>query len=211
MTYPLDIHTHAIPAVAGTAIVNVFPQDFDPAAAGWFSTGFHPYHVAEATPAWWSAWEAQTRLPQVLAVGEAGLDKACATDFEMQLDCFRRQALWAEEVGKPLVVHLVRAADELLQVRSEVRPRMPWVIHGFRKGGVLARQLADKGMYLSFGPRFRPDALRAVPLDRLFLETDESGCDIHDVLAAAAEALDIETDALRNQLMENIKKVFFGL
>lgn len=209
---PIDIHTHRLPALPGTAITSTGPETFAPVPGMYYSVGLHPWYLERYA---WREPDFRTRLagiiahPQVLAVGEAGLDKLAAVSLSEQLEAFRYQALLAEEAGKPLVVHLVRAAAELLVLRRELAPRVPWVVHGFRGKAQLAGQLVHHGLCLSFGEHYQPDALRAVPADRLFLETDESPVPVDELLARAATLRGVDEEALRTVLAENVGRCFF--
>lgn len=185
MNIPVDIHTHRLPQVPGTAIVNGYPETFSPQSGGWYSVGIHPWHIgrsggehsgAEGTVAGRvCGLEELVRHPQVLAVGEAGLDKLADAPMDLQVEVFRRQACLAEEVGKPLVIHLVKAVDELLKVKWDLRPSNPWIIHGFRGKAALAEEYLKHGFYLSFGEKYQEAALCRVPADRLFIVTDIQG------------------------------------
>ena len=79
MKFPVDIHTHRLPPVPGTAIANRYPDTFVPEAGAWYSVGIHPWHIpATATPVVRNEMNVLASLaghPQVLAIGEAGLDK----------------------------------------------------------------------------------------------------------------------------------------
>lgn len=209
--YP-DIHTHrpAPAAGGGFRLVNASPADFAPQAGCLYSVGLHPWTLTADGPGpdEWARLAEAVRLPQVLAVGEAGLDKLAEAPLEVQEAVLARQARLAEETGKPLVVHLVRAADELLRLRKRLRPRMPWVIHGFRGKEQLAAEWVRHGLYLSFGAQFRAEALRAVPLDRLFLETDESLLPVAQVYARAAQARGMTADELAAAVRANVRAVF---
>ena len=61
-----------------------------------------------------------------------------------------------------MIIHCVRAWDEVLAVHKKLRPKMKWMIHGFRGQARLANQLLSKGMYLSFWFDFviRPEVFR---------------------------------------------------
>ena len=208
---PIDIHTHRLPSLPGTAITSTGPETFAPVPGMYYSVGLHPWYLERYA---WREPDFRARLagiiahPQVLAVGEAGLDKLAAVPLAEQQDAFRYQALLAEEAGKPLVVHLVRAAAELLALRRELAPRVPWVVHGFRGKAQLAGQLVRHGLCLSFGEHYQPDALRAVPADRLFLETDESPVPVDELLVRAAALRGVDEEALRTVLAENVGQCF---
>lgn len=153
--------------------------------------------------------EELVRHPQVLAVGEAGLDKLAAAPMNRQVEVFRRQARLAEEVGKPLVIHLVKATDELLRVKRELRPSVPWIIHGFRGKAALAEEFLKHGFYLSFGEKYQEAALRLTPVHRLFIETDESEVPVGELYARAAQVCGISPEELGDTLRLNVCKVFF--
>lgn len=210
MILPVDIHTHQLPQVPGQAIVNCFPETFAPQAGGWYSVGIHPWHVAPAVQNETKALlENSLHHPQVVAVGEAGLDKPTDAPLPVQMEIFRYQARLAEEAGKPLIIHLVKAADELLKLKQELRPVKPWIIHGFRGKAALAEEYIRHGFYLSFGEKYHEEALQIVPPGRLFLETDESPIPIDTVYQRAAEVRGISVEELHNILRKNIGEIFF--
>ena len=109
--------------------------------------------------------------PRVVAVGEAGLDAVRGGDAAIQEDVFVRQALLAEKVEKPLVVHCVRRYGRILELHKAISPRQLWIIHGFRGKPELARQLSAAGIGISLALP-RPEIEAIVPPSLLFHETD---------------------------------------
>lgn len=207
----LDIHTHHLPQLAGEAILNCYPDTFIPEVGGWYSVGVHPWHVTASAG---GRYDTKTLLPllkhsQVLAVGEAGLDKLADAPMPLQVEIFEWQARMAMEIDKPVIIHLVKAVDELLKLKETIRPTNPWIIHGFRGKAILAEEYLRHGFYLSFGEKYQVEALRIVPSDRLFLETDESTVPIAELYKRAAEVRRISCDELLETISENIGKVFF--
>ena len=212
MILPTDIHAHHEPPMPGMAIVNADPQSFSPREGGWYSVGIHPWLVKEGiTDAQWQALEHLiTDEKRIVAVGETGLDKLAAAPLPLQEAAFVRQAQFAEAAGKPLVIHLVRAADELLRWKRELRPSVPWIIHGFRGKEVQADLWIRHGFYLSFGVRHQEAALRAVPSDRLLLETDENeAATIGGLYRQAARIRQVAEARLMETVKDNVAKVFF--
>lgn len=211
--YPIDIHTHRLPSVPGEAIVCCQPDAFCPQEGDWYAVGIHPWRLEEydwADAAFKAHFEALVRHPRVLAVGEAGLDKLVAVPLDSQTDALRYQARVAEAAGKPLVLHLVKAAAELLALKRELQPRVPWIVHGFRGKAQLALDLVRHGLYLSFGARYQEEALRQMPADRLFLETDEIDSAISDLYERAALIRGVTCDELMETVSRNVRSVFFG-
>lgn len=165
-----DIHTHNREAT--DAVINLEPG-MEPEPGRLYSAGWHPWWGAEADMAW---VEAMARRPEVVMIGECGIDKQRgAGTLSQQLDNTRRQALLAERTGKPLLLHIVGAWNEIIALRRELRPSVEWIIHGFRGKPELARQLVNAGFHISLGSRFNPLAESAIPPERLLRESDADG------------------------------------
>ncbi|MCS3107619.1 hypothetical protein NXV07_03895 [Bacteroides fragilis] len=64
-------------------------------------------------------------------------------------------------------------------------------------------------MYVSLGEKYQEEVLWAIPLEYLFLETDESMIDIHCLYERAALLLEIPLCKLMQQVRQNINNVFF--
>ena len=163
----------------------------------------------EAGPEDWTTLEKAVCHPSVLAIGEAGLDRLGPADILLQKEVFVRQILLSESVGKPLVIHCVKAFNELIELKKKYRPQMPWVVHGFRNNLHIACRLMQENIYFSLGERYQPDVLRHVPLECLLAETDESTQDIRMVIGRMAETKNVEVSFLCDRIDENARKIFF--
>lgn len=209
----LDIHTHRIENTPDALYSLTPPRGFRPAPGIRYSVGVHPWVEGEYRQLLFCSWdelEALARHPQIAAIGEAGLDRLhrplpklrpgeapCLDHRPMAADdpgwseslrLFERHALLAEAVGKPLILHCVRAADAILAVRARLRPSVPWILHGFRGKPMQARQLMEKGLLLSLGERFHPETARCIPLEKLLVETDESLLPVAEIIRRIALA-----------------------
>lgn len=186
----IDCHTHLAPP-RPEAVVSASPAGFAPLAGQLYSLGIHPWRPEEATEENLSLLARLAETPEVVAVGEAGVDALRGGPMYRQMLTLRRQIAISESVGKPLVVHDVKAHDVVIGLRRDLRPRQPWILHGFRARPSVAQMMlrASGGFYFSFGPRFNAETLRAVPRDRVLAETDESAAGIEAVIAALSEAL----------------------
>lgn len=204
----LDIHTHNQPANPFQAIVNCSPSSFSP-KEGYYSVGYHPWYLSPDGAENWELLNELAANPQVLAIGEAGLDKLKGAEMPVQEKAFEKQALLAEDCRKPLIIHAVRTYNEILHYKKEIKPQSAWIIHGFRGKKELALQLISHGFYLSFGEKYQEDALKATPIDRLFLETDESKTDIYTLYEKASSLLSLPTQSLIEAVQQNISNVFF--
>ena len=111
-------------------------------------------------------------LPEVVQVGECGLDRLRGADLDTQCAVFAAQVALAEQHRLPLTLHVVRAFDVILRLHKQLRPTTRWTIHGFRGKPALAQQLLDAGFDLSFGPKHNTASWAATPPDRRHCETD---------------------------------------
>ncbi|MEE4114976.1 MAG: TatD family hydrolase [Marinilabiliaceae bacterium] len=148
----------------------------------------------------------------VIAIGETGFDKLKGPSVDLQRKAFERHFELAEELSKPLIIHCVRAWPEILAEKKRLKPKTPWVIHGFKGKKELAQQLCDKGFYLSAWVEWaiRPvsaDTLNNIPPERLFLETDGFDIGIEPVYKVVAGYLGMEVEKLREQIYKNYTSI----
>jgi TatD DNase family protein len=214
----IDIHVHGGQPSPGIFLIESLmaheekmPSD-NPGIA--YTYGIHPWFLNEENhDKYILSVEKIVRLPIIRAVGEAGFDRLRGPSAELQRRTFEEQVMLSEEIKKPLIIHCVRGWDELLSVQKRFRPKMPWMVHGFRGNAVLANQLLSKGMYLSFWFEFvlrseSAELLRVLPANRIFLETDGAEADIRKIYSKVAEDLDINVVELKTMLFNNFKSFF---
>lgn len=185
----IDIHTHN--ARASRALISVDPRQFAPEPGKWYSLGYHPWHGAEwLTQDDFALLEQHALHPQVLAIGETGMDRLRGAALDVQASTFVRHLQLAARLGKPVIVHNVRATQDILSCRHRAGlDDVVLIIHGMRGNAHVARSLLDGGCYLSYGPHFNPAALLATPLDRLLIETDDASASIGEVASLVATTL----------------------
>ena len=171
--------------------------------------GIHPWRVGGRWEEEWELLREAVTHPAVLAIGEAGLDKMTSTNPMLQKEVFERQILLAEEIGKPLVIHCVKAFNELVELKRKFRPSMPWVVHGFRNNVNIARMLLREDIRLSIGEKYQLPVLQEIPLECLLTETDESRMPVRDIIKGIAEVRRVTVEELSMQIAENAGKIFF--
>ena len=211
----IDIHTHKPTTLTADhiGIQNLY-EDFERAnGRGLYSVGIHPWHVTNYEQNIVLLQSLATH-PHVLAIGECGLDKLSTTNWELQVNLFRQQIQLANSCGKPLIIHCVRAFDEVTKVLAEEKVAVPVIFHGYNNKPAIAHQLIAKGYYLSLGAALLHDGsnaaevLATMPAERLFLETDDKDVDIKDVYQKAAQIRKSTTDAIILQVETNFTTVF---
>lgn len=171
------------------------------------SAGVHPWDADRLNPE-----EFIGQMEQAEAIGETGLDFACAVPRHTQTTVFRKQLEIAATMNKPVILHCVRAFEPIMRILSDY-PLPAVVFHGFIGSEQQARQAIAKGYMLSFGLRsFRSPktvrALQATQLQNLFLETDDDPIGIEDVYAMAAELKGLTISELQTAILENYKRIF---
>ena len=206
-----DIHTHRLPLHPDQAIVSHAIGSAQPSGSeAYLSIGIHPWYLdVRESEALLERLQKSLHNDKVVALGEAGLDRLRGCLLDTQIAVFRREVALAEEYRLPMVIHCVRAFNELIQIKKELHPHQPWIIHGYRGKESGAVELLRHGCHVSFGAKFQAEAVRAIPLDRLFIETDEAGESIEDICLRIAGIRGISTEELAEAVNKNVREVFF--
>lgn len=209
----IDFHTHNRNAGPG-AIINLLPGDANEIKAGFFySIGLHPWYIREDEVEWQlEQIRNVATMPEVIAIGEAGLDKLAVSDFKLQQFIFQEQISIAEALKKPLIIHSVRSYNEMVQIKTASESTVPWVVHGFNSNIRVAEMLIDHGFCLSFGKALlnpKTNATRVlnqVDQGKVFLETDDSEVKIEEIYKIAARLLKSDFDPLKSNIYRNFIK-----
>lgn len=214
----VDFHTHSKSKIGGTSIsiecLNVEkPILIDPQAL--YTIGVHPWLSSkQGGKSYFETIQKLIAYNSVIGLGEVGLDKLKGGSMEEQLVLLKQQAVLAYNNNKPIVIHCVKAWDYLIKIKKSFSDNLPWAIHGFNGSVELAKQLIEVGFYLSVGPMLLKSqskisyTINQIPLDRLFLETDDSDIRIDDLYDAASKKLGISVSKLENQLYSNYQDFF---
>ncbi len=201
-----DLHTHSDNLVQSgvCAIYNlrIGSSEIPTAERGPFSAGIHPYDAHYATEEWFEHLATAIANPRCIAVGECGVDKL-RQDIERQCEIFERQCAIAVQHNMPLIVHCVRAQSEIL--RSIRKFELPIIMHSYTKH---TKELAAlPHIYFSLSRRNIPHS-DAIALDRVLLESDDSGIAIEQIYREFSEHRGIPYNELTMQIERNIKKIF---
>ena len=213
----VNIHTHiAKPEANLLQIINLDLNQTCP-EQGYYSYGIHPWALDKAdfqSEKALQALEEKLKLPHVLALGEAGLDKMHKATFEQQTKLFERQIELSEALQKPMILHDVRSHNEIIALRKKHQTQQPWIIHGFSGTEQDIKQLIGQGFYLSVGEsllypeRKIHKSFKSSDLNYLFLETDMAEVGIETIYDKAAKLLDIDIAVLQRRLFTNFARLF---
>lgn len=217
--YFLNFHAHQqLPADKEIIIQSKFLQEDLIANSGdkiFFTSGLHPWHADVL-----DLKDIESRLVDLLnqnkifAVGEIGIDKLKGPSMDIQMEVLNLQLDIAKDFNMPVIIHSVKAHNEILKFRLDKNQKEPWVIHHFNGSKQMALDLIDHGFYLSLSHHIQNTQsrlskyLKNLPLERIFLETDDFDVDIKSLYKTAAEAYQVSEEKLKKQIMLNAKRFF---
>ena len=217
----IDSHTHTSRPLS---VVDLDPTSMGRRNPGvltdrWYSVGIHPWNASLATDADLERLRVLASRRRVVAIGECGLDtvhigyrhigddpeadvEQVHPSLERQMEVLKFHIALSEELRLPLLLHVVKRYPEILALKVKLKPKMPWVIHGFRGKASLAKELIRHGFYISYGALFNPLAVQATPADRRLAETDDSSVTLEEVI----ESLPVKPGITLPELAKRVKK-----
>jgi len=145
-----------------------------------FAAGVHPHESASFGCPTLDALRELARDEGAAAIGEIGLDYyRDLAPRDTQRKAFRAQIGLACELGLPVVFHVRQSQEDALAILAEFAGLVRGVWHAFSGDRAAAGRAAEMGLHFGFaGPLTYPgsaglrEALRAIPEDRILLETD---------------------------------------
>lgn len=212
----LDIHTHKATQLSDTISIQSLSLTTDvlqpmPKSKP-ISVGLHPWYAKlELLDLQMQQLSVSAKQNNVKMIGECGLDKVRGEPLANQILILKRQIVLAEALNKPIILHCVKAFDELIALKKELNVKVPLIIHGFNKNEELGEQLINNGFWLSFGSAVLNKNASVSKLiqttDHFFLETDNSERSIEEIYQAVAEIKKCSINALKERIFADWKKL----
>ncbi len=193
------------------------------------TAGVHPHDASS----WGEAVSARLRAllaaPEVVAVGETGLDYHYEhSPRDAQRRAFEAQLGLAAELGKPVVVHAREADEDMTAMLRAWGDRLPAIVlHSFSSGDGVWEAGMEAGAYFSFSGMITfknwtlTGRLAACPPGRLLVETDapflapvphrgkrNEPAYVREVAARAAALCGESLEALGQRTTENARRCF---
>lgn len=191
--------------------------------------GIHPHEAELYTPEIEKWIRQNATSPEVVAIGETGLDYFYEhAPRDPQLHAFRAQMQMAHELGLPVEIHTRDAEPDTMQILTEFSGRVGGLLHCFTGTWEMAKHALDLGYYISISgvatfKNAEPlrEVIRQVPLDRLHVETDapflapiphrgrknQPAWVVHTA-ELVAQLKGVSLEALATQLDANARKLF---
>jgi TatD DNase family protein len=213
----INIHTHAISLNDEFALINHNAEIRDDVPRSYFSIGIHPWKInLQSEGEQLFAILKNLTNKHLFAIGECGLDKLIDTDLKEQEKIFMAQIRIAEEIKKPIIIHCVKAFEDLVRIKKEMKVSVPMIIHGYNNNQQIAEHLIKNNFYFSFGEALFKENSNAskvisiISKEKLFLETDDKPITIQEIYAKAAGLLNIDMEQLKEIVYGNFKRVFLN-
>jgi TatD DNase family protein len=192
-------------------------------AGVWCTAGVHPHEAGRAAPGDVDAVRGLAASPEVVAIGETGLDFHYErAPRRVQRDLFDAHLALGAETRLPVVVHAREADEEVAAALRGMPPGTAGVLHCFTGGTKAFEEAMGAGWYVSLSgiASFKTfgagELVAEVPVDRLLVETDspylapipkrgrrnEPSFVVH-VVEAVARLLEVEPAELARRATEN--------
>lgn len=212
----IDVHTHSPNSTGYLSIFNYMLANNNEASTptGLYSAGLHPWDIAKAKPGWQHELERLCLDPNLVAIGETGIDLSREETFEKQRSIFETHLKLASYFDLPVILHCVRAHGEILRSLKSTSIHTPIIFHGFENGWKQAVKLLDAGLYLSFGKALlypshpTAEVFKKVPPERILLETDTYERDVTNIYKVAAHLWHCPLEQLADQVYQNATNIF---
>jgi len=209
----IDFHTHKQSAPDGVITVyNQLLHEETGIPMHFYSAGLHPWHADKLSAAELSqVLDIHVASKNLVALGETGLDRVCKIPLPIQQSIFELQLNKAVIMGKPVIIHCVRAWEEMLEITKPYD--VPMILHGYNGSDQLTVNLVKRGFFFSIGPLIlNPNsrighAINHIPLSSIFCETDESDQPIQSVYDAVSGYLKMKETEFRRTVFENFVRL----
>lgn len=194
------------------------------------AVGVAPSEVTNPGKNYISSIEEKLKLPNVVAVGETGLDYYKQFgDKRSQIELFISQLDLAQKYNLPVIIHNRDAGKDVFEILSQRLPDSGAILHCYSENAEYAKKCLDKNIYFSFAgnltyrnARNLHETVLNVPIDRILIETEspfmipsefrEKKRTMPGYLPSTAkflaDMLDMDLEALTQQLWKNSCRIF---
>jgi TatD DNase family protein len=211
----INIHTHHKSKKKEISLLNIPAYLPLPTEDILYKTaGIHPWNTDdEEIKRQLVAIEELCNKKQLLAIGECGIDKTKGLPIAQQISIFEQQIRLAEQFDIPLIIHAVKAQEEIFKLRKKYT-KNTWILHGFKGSTMMAKQYLNMQIKTSFGVDILKNipkisvALNFIPLSEIYLETDDSHIAIEEVYKKVAEIKEIKMEEVVSQIYTNFERDF---
>lgn len=202
------------------------------------SYGLHPWKTPSHTD-WKPLLKTYLQTSEIPCIGECGLDR-WMPDFNIpaQEEAFTYQLDLATQLNAPITIHILKAWGwflDILRARGKFFPQRGFLLHSYNGSAELIPELVKAGAYFSSSgydlkstKTKQLKTFKAVPLDRLLIETDAPDmlpppeiithpltninhpANLAAIQQTLATELNIQPETLQAQLTQNFSRFFLS-
>lgn len=216
----IDIHTHKTTPLEALFVVNERfgrpdQNNIHAESKTLYSHGLHPWDAIEETclSKTWKEIERRCSLENVPFIGESGLDQSKNHNWQWQEVAMQNQISISENLKRPMIIHNVKASQQIIEMKKRTKAQMPWVLHDFNGNEEMIKMFLQENCYFSLGKNFLRSSSKIyqsfhlIPSDRLFFETDENTYGIDEIYNTYAKKCELKEDELKRRIIENFIQV----
>lgn len=217
MSVYIDIHTHRVyaPQAGVLALQNIILPNLEKNSGKWCTAGWHPWNIKNTfLQLIRESINFEAAQKNVVAIGECGIDRSIDTPVDKQIKVFEYHIDAATEQQKPLIIHSVKAYSDINGLLKKKNFTPPVIFHAYNGNKTQTQQLLPLNTFFSIGNPGNYSAdklsniLSDVPLNRLFIETDNSAETIENNYQKIAELLNTSLHDLKKQIEINFVNIF---
>jgi TatD DNase family protein len=215
----INIHTHNdISDQDKISVINIFPDkcsQINDNSLQYYSIGIHPKYIDEQTYIFeLQIIEKMSSCKSVIAIGETGIDRLGLISTDLQIDIFKKHISIANKFKKPLIIHCVKAHNEIMSILKKTKNCVPVIFHGFNQKAEIASEILKQGYYISIGHSvFNSNSnafilIRNIDLSKIFFENDDKDFSIEEIYKYVSEIKNISIENIKESIFQNFCKVF---
>ena len=181
------------------------------------SFGFHPWNKGSFSPKLFQSKYFHLKNSKdfnLVAIGEIGIDRLQGKSLEEQTDIFEKLVIFAQEQKHPIVVHCVKAFEDIYKVLKDRKFSYGVYFHDFNGNEYDLKRILENDWYVGLGPHlFRSNSkiiqkISSFPLSNILLESDEGNNSIEMVFSQASKLFCLGIPDLKALMMDNYRKFF---
>jgi TatD DNase family protein len=211
----IDLHTHHLkPEDDVISVYNLLLNETSEIPAGPFSAGLHPWYTDQLPlELLGSKLDHLAQNSQFLAFGETGIDTVCGVPVPLQREVFELHLRKASEYQKPVVIHCVKAWEEVIEIASNYQ--VIKILHGYNGSPELTGRLVKAGFSFSVGKAIMNpvskihSSVGLIPAVSLFCETDASDISIQMIYKMISAEMHLKEKELRKIIFGNYSRLWY--
>ena len=180
----------------------------------YYCAGIHPWDVAKLESLSQKLFNLRKVIQgkKCVALGEVGIDRNYP-DLEKQKKLMIEQLELAVEFDLPVVIHSVKAINDVLFILKKFPENLKVYLHGINLNEQELNEVNKRKYFIGLGPQFFNRSkiqkiIHSIPKDKILIETDDTGLSINQIFETLSLRLGRDSENLKFQLNSNFLNFF---